>query len=517
MGNELKMAKQLVLQGFMAMGLSNRQIHKQTGIHRDTISRFRKQFQNRPEVIADFSGEKGQSGPKVTTDSTVDSPPSKVPATNSSSIVPYRQRICDAYGAGLTAQRIYQDLVEETSFSGSYQTVKRYVRKLRKTVVRFFEHLPTIPGREVQVDFGKAPCLVKREGKKIRPWLFKATLSFSGHSYEELVWKQDLETFLRCLEHTFQAFGGVAETVKLDNLKSGVLQACLFEPEIQPVFLAFSQHYGFMVNPCAPGRPEHKGRVERDVGYTKSNALKGRLFESLEQGNLFLRHWNKRWARTRIHGSSKMQVYKRFLEHERPRLKSLPDAAFAYFKVGMRKVDIYGHVEVEGSFYSVPHTCIGQKLVVHFNHLFIRVFEGGKLVAQHRPLWQKGRCSTLPGHKPAYSPLCREQAEGWQCQKAKAIGPSCHRLVYRILCSDHPMAIRKTRGILSLAKKYGGQTVERACQEALTKENYSYRAVAGYCEHAQANKSEEPVALTQEHELIRQVDFYQSLFDERTS
>ena len=154
---------------------------------------------------------------------------------------------------------------------------------------------------------------------------------------------------------------------------------------------------------------------------------------------------------------------------------------------------------------------------MHFNHLFVRIYEQGTLVAQHRPIWQKGQCSTLPGHKPAYSPLCLEQAEGWQCQKAKTIGSSCHRLVYRILCSGQPLAIRKTRGILSLAKKHGVQILEKACQDALQEETYTYRAVAALCQQSVTKQEGVPLALTQEHELIRQVDFYQSLIDERTS
>jgi transposase len=525
MGNVLKMAKQQIIQGYVELGWSNRAIHRATGVHRDTISAYRKRSENGPKVPTDSGGVDGQNGPKVPTDSErgadesgpkafADSVP--LPRTNSPLIFSHRATIRDKYLLGLSAQRIYQDLVEEALYTGSYETVKRYVRKLRKRAGRYFQRLPTIAGKEAQIDFGKAPCRVVRDGKRRRPWLFKATLSFSGHSYEELVWKQDLETFLRCLEHAFLAFGGVPETVKLDNLKSGVLLACLYEPEINPAFLAFCRHCGCMPNPCAPRSPHHKGRVERDVGYTKDNALKARDFDSLEQGNLFLKHWNKRWARTRIHGSTRQQVWKRFVEGEKPLLRPLPPAGFTYFRVGERKVDVHGHVEVSRCFYSVPHRYIGQRLTVHYNHQWIRVFEGYTLLVEHRPLLRKGRWVTLPEHTPPYVPASREQAEGWQCIKAKKIGPSCHRLVYKILCSDHPLAIRKTRGILALEKKYGAHIVEQACAYALSAYLLQYRAVARQCAWLTEKAPTTQPQLTQHHELIRQLDLYDNLVQTRS-
>jgi transposase len=67
--------------------------------------------------------------------------------------------------AGLSAQRIYQDLVEDHGFSDSYQSVKRFVRKLRALQPERIWRLECQPGEEVQVDFGRgapieqfAPC-----------------------------------------------------------------------------------------------------------------------------------------------------------------------------------------------------------------------------------------------------------------------------------------------------------------------------------------------------------------------
>jgi hypothetical protein len=56
--------------------------------------------------------------------------------------------------AGLSARRIYQDLVEQNDFGDSYQSVQRFVRKLKATQPRRVWRMEARPGEEVQVDFG---------------------------------------------------------------------------------------------------------------------------------------------------------------------------------------------------------------------------------------------------------------------------------------------------------------------------------------------------------------------------
>ena len=524
MSNVIGMRKQQILQGFIRLGWSDRRINKETGIHRKTIRDYRKRFQsvpkvltdppsissqNAPKVLTDLPGSGGQNVPKVLTDL------SALPGSNSIQLQPYLAKVQEKTGLGLSAQRIYQDLVEEDEYPGGYHSVQRYVRKLRKKLPKHFDRLPTLPGLEAQVDFAQGP-LVRKNGKYRRTWLFKMTLSFSGHSYEELVWDQKLETFLRCHENAFRAFGGVPERIKLDNLKAGVLRACLYEPIINPLYQSFAEHCGFIPDPCIPRKPEHKGRVERDVRYTVDNALKGRRFDTLEAGNAHLRHWNKRWARTRIHGSKKAQVWKLFNEYDLPALQSLPATPFACFKMGERKVDVYGYVEVDKNFYSVPHRHLGRKVIVHYNQQYIKVYDGMDLLVRHTPRSGRGAIASIPGHKPPYKPLSQEQAEGWLCTKAKQAGPSCYKLVYAILSgSDQdPMAIRRCRGILSMAKKYP-YVIEGACRKALLHHRHQYQFIKSCCENL-TSKPSAPPALTQEHELIRSTKEYQTLINQRS-
>ena len=525
MGNALKMEKKQQIQALIGLGWGNRAIHRETGIDRDTVAKYRKLQEEKEQSVVDREPGIGQNPPEVPTDycaQEIQNPP-EVPAdlppaapTNSKSIHPYTGLIKSFYLRHLTAQRMYQDLVEEHGYTGSYDSVKRYVRKLRKKIRRFSERLPHFPGREAQVDFGKATCRVKIDGRYKRPWLFKMTLSCSKHAYEELVERQDLETFLRCHERAFAFFGGVPEIVTLDNIRSGVLLASIFEPILNQTYLSFATHWHFAANPCMPRRPEHKGVVERDIGYTKHNALDGRRFESLEEANLFLRHWNKRWARTRIHGTTKCQVWKLFCEVEQARLRPVAEKTFEFFKVAERKVDVNGLVEVDVRYYGAPPKYVGEKVIVHYNQEWVKIYSGELLIITHRRLEQRGKVSQPMSCYPDYKHPDLESQERYYCRKAREIGPNMHKLVYQTLCKENPLAIRRVRGFLSLGRTYGAAVADHAAARAMSLGKVDYYTVKALCERLN-NEPENSCAssgqFTQSHELIRPLSEYDEIIN----
>jgi len=526
LGNLLKLAQQQQIQSFLQLGWRDRRISREMGISRTTVARYRDEFQNRPEVPTDTGKDGGlfdtggstdipesQSRPEVPADSEAPLPESK-----SKNIDPLRRIIGRKYTEGLSGQRIYQDLVEEESYQGSYDSVKRFCRKLQRLLpADRFERLPTYPGAEAQVDFGKG-ALVFFNGKHRWAWLFKMTLSYSGHAYEELVFQQDIETFLRCHEHAFAFFGGVPATIKLDNLKSGVLRACLYDPLLNILYRAFSEHWGFIPNPCPPRTPNQKGRVERDVGYTKNNALKGRKFASLEEGNTFLRGWNERWARTRIHGSKKRQVWKLFTESEQNALRALAEKHFPMFRIGKRTVSWYGQIEVGGNYYPLTEGIIGERVQIHFNREIIRVYRNQVLIKVMVPLPGKGHVAgSIIGDRPE-RPAFLDEKEGRMVGTAKTIGSNCHVLALEILAHEEdPIAFRRVMGIISLVKKYPKAVIDFACEWALKSGRNHYPEIAGACANIMASgAAEAPLAkLIQEHELIRQPSEYQTIIQER--
>jgi hypothetical protein len=113
-----------------------------------------------------------------------------------------------------------------------------------------------------------------------------------------------------------------------------------------------------------------KGKVESGVGHTQKTPLQGMRFETIEEGQAYLDHWDARWADTRIHGTTKRQVAAMFAE-EQPALQPLPLEPFRYYRFGMRTVHLDGCVEIDAAYYSAPPGWIGRRVSVQWNDLHV--------------------------------------------------------------------------------------------------------------------------------------------------
>ena len=151
------------------------------------------------------------------------------------------------------------------------------------------------------------------------------------------------QTWCELHEETFAYFGGAPKTIRLDNLKEGVIEPDIYEPELNALYAATLAHYGVVALPCRPYAPDLKGKVESAIGHTQSTALKNHRFDSIEEQNTALMRWNERWAFTRIHGTTKRQVREMF-EEERPALLPLPSTRFEYYRIVERRVHVDGYI-----------------------------------------------------------------------------------------------------------------------------------------------------------------------------
>ncbi len=89
---------------------------------------------------------------------------------------------------GRNAMSIYQDLVERHGFTHAYNSVKRFVGRLKAREPERFDVLEALPGEEAQVDFGQGASTRQPNGKYRRPFLFVMTLKCSGKSFRKVVW-----------------------------------------------------------------------------------------------------------------------------------------------------------------------------------------------------------------------------------------------------------------------------------------------------------------------------------------
>ena len=248
--NQLNVSLQHSITTLAAHGWSHRRIARELDIHRETVGRHLRLADSKPAKV--LTGVEPAPAAKPAIPLT-----GSLVAGRQSLCVPLQAVIESAVQAGLSAQRIYQDLICDHAFTGGYHSVQRFVRQLLQTQPVPFVRMEVAAGAEAQVDFGQGAWVLV-DGKRKRPHLFRIVLSHSRKGYSEVVWQQTTENFIRCLENAFRYFGGVSRTLVIDNLRAAVTRADWYDPELNAKVEEFCRHYGTVMLPTRPAMPRHK-------------------------------------------------------------------------------------------------------------------------------------------------------------------------------------------------------------------------------------------------------------------
>lgn len=444
------------------------------------------------------AGGQAEEGPK----------PAKALAGNQrsrSACEPLRGVILEKLDKGLSAQRIWQDLVSEHGFAGSYCAVQRYVCKLGASRFLPFRRMECEPGQEAQIDFGKGATVIGPDGKRRRCHVLRIVLSHSRKAYSEAVWRQTTENFIRVLENAFHYFGGVPKTLVPDNLKAAVAKADWYDPELNPKINDFCRHYGTVLLPAKPGMARHKGKVESGIKYVRGNALKGRTFASLTEQNRYLLDWEEQVADHRIHGTTRKQVAGLFQQHEKAALGPLPPTRFPCFEEGQRSVHRDGHVEVKRAYYSVPPEYVSRQVWVRWDSRVVRIynerFEQIAIHARHEP----GRFSTKDEHIASEKISNVERGAEYLLSRAARIGPHTGRWARAMLDARGIQGVRVLQGLFGMTRRYSAEVMEQACELALTHGSFRLRALRRLADRP---SRQEQMEFIQEHPLIRGMEEY---------
>ena len=484
----------------LANGASQREIERRIGVDRKTIRRY---AANSPGVATGSEAAAGQNPPLW--------PP--VPKVAASACEPHRGFIEEQIALGRNAQSIYQDLVERFGFAHRYNSVKRFVRARRVRDPERFDVLEFPPGEEAQVDYGQGALTRTASGQYRRPYLFVMTLKYSGKSFRKVVWKTNQEIWARLHEEAFRAFGGVTKYVVLDNLREGVIGPHLYEPELNPLYAALLAHYGVVADVCRVGDPNRKGTVESAIQHTQGTALKGRRFESIEEQNAWLAHWEERWAAPRIHGRKKRQVLAMYRE-EQPHLRPLPLEGMRYFRHERRTVDDGGCVVVDGGYYPAAPARLYSEVIVRVYAEQIEIRQADGTVLRRHPK------SARPGYdavRPEDRIFNPSRETGRLLTRAAKIGPHTGQLgelLFRTLGRTGQKALY---GLTNLPKRHEREDIEAVCAAALAAQCYSYRAICRAIERRTAVRRAQPApALAQTAPEIAPIGEYQRFFDEHS-
>jgi transposase len=510
--NVLKPHKQTTIFTLLGLRKSQRDIERITGIDRKTIRSYQRQFEasrsNSPGVATDPPEQIPPPWPPTMVATAVTSSTSKCE--------PHRAFIDAQLRLGRNATAVYQDLVDLHGFDGAYNSVKRFAATLRHKAPEQFDRLSFLPGEEMQVDYGEgAPTRVPGGERYRKPRLFVATLRYSRRSFRRVVWTSGQQVWAELHEQAWRYFGGSTRYVVLDNLKEGVLKPDLYEPELNPVYAATLAHYEVVADPARVRDPNRKGTVENAIGHTQATALKGRRFESIEEQNTFLEHWETKWAASRIHGSERRQVQAMF-EEERAHLQPLPLTGMQFFTEEQRTVYDDSCVRIDHSSYAARPAPIGSIVLVRLyaHKIEIRDRRSHALLRVHARAERPGTV-VLPMAERIFNP---SRETRFILNQARAIGAQTQRLCEMLFAIEGRVGQRKLWGIVNLAKRYPNHFIDAACAQAMEQGVHSYRHVKAVTERlvADALAALEPTpeqpTLTQQHALIRSALEYGDLF-----
>jgi transposase len=502
------------------LGWSLRRIEEATGVRRETASRYLlaagvavrrpgRWGHGPPKAAKEVSTDPAASAKAAIEASTDPSwPPVPGRSPQASACEPYREWIEAGVRQGRTAMAIWQDLVDDHGFGSAYASVKRFVAKLRAEAPRDAHPvITTAPGEEGQVDYGDGPMVRHPEtGKYRRTRLFVFTLGYSRKCVRLLTWKSSSQIWSELHEKAFRRLGGAPRVVVLDNLKEGVLTPDVYDPALNPLYRDVLAHYGVTALPCRVRHPDRKGKVESGVRHAQQK-VGGMRFESLEQAQTYLDRWERRWADTRIHGTTKRQVAEMYAE-ERPHLLALPIEPFRYYQHGERTVHLDGAVEIEAAYYHAPPGWLGRRVTVQWDALRVRLLDPrtGELLREY-VRQERGKRRMREEDHPKRTPATTLQL----LARAKRAGRNVGEVCEAIHRQDGEPGVRRILGVLSLCKRHGIPRVDDACAAALHLALPSYQFLKRYLERQRL-----PLSLKQVDPLIRELTHYRDLIDRRT-
>lgn len=423
---------------------------------------------------------------------------------------------------GVTLQLLHLEYLERHTDGYAYTQFCDYYRRWRDQQKRSMRQRHRA-GEKLFIDYsGKKPVVVDPQNGEVREVeLFVAVFGASNYTYAEATESQKSADFIASHVRTFEYFGGVAELLVPDQLKSGVTRACRYEPGLQRTYEEMAEHYGTAVMPARPRKPKDKSKVEVAVQIVQRwilAVLRHETSFSLTELNARIRSLLDK-LNDRPMKSYRASRRELFIKLDQPALRSLPAERFVVSEWKLAKVNIDYHIELEGHYYSVPHALVGEKVELRFTAGTLEVFCRGQRVASHT---RHGPHHRLPGRhstKPSHMPRAHQKHLEWTPSRlihwGESVGTATGELVTAIPADrPHPeQGYRSCLGILRLEKKYGKPRLEAACTRAHRVGARSYRHVESILKNGLDRVAEQDAAMSPQpslplHANLRGSDYY---------
>jgi len=350
----------------------------------------------------------------------------------------------------------------------SYVQFWREYHKKYPTLPAVTMRLVHKPGEKCFFDYSEGIDIIDPSTGEIKKTsLMCGVMAMSSYTYGEFTFTQKRNELTRSMENAFRYFGGVTPYVTVDNQKAAVNQAHWYDPDVNPTFVDFANHWRFAVIPARPNRPRDKGGNESGIGVIQRQffqEVRDQKFYSLEELNKCFRQYLER-LNTAVMKDWGVSRSDRFAG-EKNLLKSCAVQNWEISEWRTAKVHADCHIQVLKKFYSVPYKFVGREVRVKITSKLIEVFDQDlNPIAAHARLLGKEIYSTNSKHYPEEKLALTQFSVQLALREASKIGPETEGLVNHLIGGSYPLRyLRRVQGILRL--KHSGKVTREGLEHA---------------------------------------------------
>jgi len=473
-----------------AAGLSKLKISGSLHIHRATLDSYLSKFeatgQSYPELLQ-YSDDKLSA--LVYNTSTTPKPDNRIDVLKKH-LDYFKEELSRP---GVTRRILWEEYHEAYPDGYRYtQFCEHFARHLKCTQATM--HLSHRPGDYLQVDFaGKQLHYVNvQTGELISCPVLVCTLPFSSYTYIEALPSARAEHLFCALNRCLEYFGGVPRNVLSDNMKQFVGKNQRYEYKFQELADQWAVHYNTNLEATRPRKPKDKPTVENNVyiSYLRIYAkIRNEEFHNLFELNKRIRECLGSYNHAKFQKLPGSR-HERFLQDEKPLLKTLPQEPFAVKHTTTGKVQMNYHVILgeDKHQYSVPYQYIGQATKIIYDERNVEIYIGFQRVAIHKRDYRKHAYTTLGEHMPEKH-LKYNETLGWDADYflsfSQKIGESSLAIFTRILASKDfiEQTYNACIGLKRLSEIYGTSRFEAACRRALNGSKITYGMIKNILEN----------------------------------
>lgn len=371
-------------------------------------------------------------------------------------------------------------------------------------------------GEKTFIDFGDSPIKIidPHTGIETKTKIFVSVWGASQKMFAKSCFDEKLSTWIKLNGDALKFFGCCPKAMVPDNLLSAVTKASKYEPEINPTYAEFAQHYGTVIFPARPYKPKDKSLAENGVKLAKRwilFRLRNKQFYYLTELNQMIEELLKQFNQKPMRRFKKSRQ-DLFEQLDKPYALKLPDTDYEFAEWKKAKLQFNYHVAYNGHDYSVPYVFIGKELDIKATYNLIEIYCGGQRICTHARNNQAHGYTTVAEHMPKSHQKYLEWTPDRILKYAGKYGESVKAMVEQIMGTRKfpEQAYKSCLGIIRLENKYTADRLNKACQRAMAYRAYSYKSVAAILEKGLDREvnlpdSKQPII---NHENIRGAEYY---------